>query len=168
MRKAAAAEPEQTEQKPALVVGRDKREFYQQTHNLHRLIVPDGTSSEDIEGRDFLGAVRDKLSGGDLVYLFDESWRTFWQALAIGSSAHDALIGGTQIRLVILPNYPIELPEVDLDSTHDLPANYTIKFNAGTRRFIPFHGETFLNRDGHPQRELARQEILHHAQVVAS
>ena len=166
MRKTATAEPEKDE-KAALVVSPGKRTFFEANHNVHRILTSPGATTMDIEGNDFLSGIRAKVSGGDLAHVFTDDWLTYWQCLVVGSGAVNVLAVGTQVKLVVLPGYPVELPVIDMSSVSDLPAGYKIVFNPGTRRHVPYWGDTPLSADGHLLRDQSRIEVMHHASKAA-
>lgn len=152
--------------KVALILPPNKRLFYEQACNTHRIMVAESATTADLENVNFLSAVNDKIAAGDLAYIFSEHYRHFWMAVAIGAPREAGAHGGGTVRLVVLSS--ADLPSVDGNSGRDLPAGYSMFWNPETRRHVPMWGETPLNGDGFSTSEEARKLILHHNQQAAS
>lgn len=159
-------------EKPAFVLAPARRQFYEQSHNQHRALVPTGTTTLDIENPEFLSACGDRVSGGDLVHVFDDDWACYWQAIAVGAGIETGVLERSSVRLIVFPNFPVKLPVVRTNSTGDLPAGYRVVFDLATRRHIPIwespQGDVLLNADGMNLREEARRAVVHHAKAAAS
>lgn len=149
-------------EKPLYVCAPTRCTLFEQSHNTFRALVPNDSTKATIESFEFLSALRDRMSAGDVVHVYTEDWRLYWAAIVIGAGRD-----GGDVRLVVLPGYPVNLPEMGGDSGHDLPSGYSIQFNPAIRQHVPYWGSVPLG-DGVPRREEARQKIMHHAKQAAS
>jgi hypothetical protein len=127
-----------------------------------------GTRTEDLQHPDYLGGIAAKLADYDLLDVFTEDGRQYWQCLVV-QGGRDGLSGrgGGRARMIALPGYPIELPVIDRLANAGLPVGYEIPFDSFRRVHIPMYGAVPLG-DGTPSYQDAHTLVLHHAAQAAS
>lgn len=145
-------------------------EIYEQVNLRWRHRAKAGVTTEDLQHGDYLGGIAGRLSDFDLVDVASEDGR-YWQCLVIQGGRDGATrTGGIsgRARMIALPGYPIQLPQVDRTVNGGLPDGYSIGFDNFRLRHLPMWGDVPLSADGVARYEDARDTVLHHAEKSVS